>query len=470
MSSPDLATDAAASAPADRPVRAELIETIRLAIPIALTQLGQIGMMTTDLALIGRLGDAAIAAASLAHTVLFTIFMVGMGVMSAVAPLAAQAFGARNPRTIRRSLRAGLWIAVIMAAPLSLALLQGEAILLALGQTPEMSALAARYLHGLTFSLLPGWWFIAIRGFMGAVNRPEPGLWITLVAIPANGLLGYALIYGEFGFPRLEMLGAGLATAIVSTGMCIAGLWVVQTRRPFRKFHPLSRLWHADWALMKELLVVGVPVSGMLLLEYGLFAAAALLMGWLGTSELAAHQIALQTAAIIFMVPFGIGTAATVRVGQAAGREDRAGVRRAGYVAVGLAAVFMAAMTLIVVALRFEIAAFFLGGKLAEAHATAELVAVLLIVGSTFFIVDGMQTVAAGALRGLNDTRVPVLLAAVSFWLIGFTTSYLLGFPMRLGAVGVWVGFTCGLAVFALLLILRFRRLTSRGFLPERVG
>lgn len=470
MSSPDLATDVSASAPAARPVRTELIETIRLAIPIALTQLGQIGMMTTDLALIGRLGDTAIAAASLAHIVLFTIFMAGMGVMSAVAPLAAQAFGARSPRTVRRSLRAGLWIAFIMAAPLSLALLQGEAILLALGQTPEMSALAARYLHGLTFSLLPGWWFIAIRGFMGAVNRPEPGLWITLAAIPANGLLAYALIYGEFGFPRLEMFGAGLATAIVSAGMCLAGLWVVQTRRPFRKFHPLNRLWHADWVLMKQLLIVGVPVSGTMLLEYGLFAAAALLMGWLGTSELAAHQIALQVAAIIFMVPFGIGTAATVRVGQAAGREDRAGVRRAGYVAVGLAAVFMAGMTLIVVVLRFEIAAFFLGGKLTEAHATAELVAMLLIVGSTFFIVDGMQTVAAGALRGLNDTRVPVLLAAFSFWLIGFTTSYLLGFSMRLGAVGVWVGFTCGLAVFALLLILRFRRLTSRGFLPERVG
>lgn len=469
MSSSEAVTSAAAPAPADRPIRVELIETIRLAMPIALTQLGQIAMMTTDLALIGRLGEAAIAGASLAHTIFFGIFVLGMGAMSAVAPLVAQAFGARDPRTIRRAFRVGLWLAVMMAVPLTPVLLQGEPILIALGQAPDSATLAARYLEGLTWSLLPGWWFIAIRGFMGSVNRPEPALWITLAAIPANALLGYALIYGEFGLPAFDLLGAGLATTVVNICMCVVGFWIAQNRRPFRKFQPLGNFWRSDWPLMRQLVAVGAPISGSFLLEYGLFASAALLMGWIGTTELAAHQIALQTAAILFMVPYGIGMAATVRVGQAVGRGDTSATRRAGFVAVALAGVFMAIMTVVVIAGRFEIARFFLGSETSEASATAEMVALLLIVGATFFICDGLQTAAAGALRGLNDTRVPLAFAAASFWLVGFSASYLLGFPLRFGAVGVWIGFSCGLVMFAVLLILRFRYLTGHSYLPEMV-
>jgi multidrug resistance protein, MATE family len=468
MSSSEAIAGAAATAAANRPIRAELIETIRLAMPIALTQLGQIAMMTTDLALIGRLGDAAIAAASLAHTVFFAVFVLGMGTMSAVAPLVAQAFGARDPRTIRRSFRVGLWLAVLMTVATTPALLQGEQILIWLGQTPDAAKLATRYLEGLTWSLLPGWWFIVIRGFMGSVNRPEPALWITLVAIPANALLGYALIYGEFGLPSFDLLGAGLATTIVNIAMCAAGFWIAHTRRPFRKFHPLGNFWRVDWRLMRQLIAVGAPISGSFLLEYGLFSSAAILMGWIGTTELAAHQIALQTAAILFMVPYGIGMAATVRVGQAVGRGDTSGTRRAGFVAIAVSGVFMAFMTGVVIASRFEIAHFFLGGNAADSR-TAEMVALLLIVGATFFICDGLQTAAAGALRGLNDTRVPLAFAATSFWLIGFTASFGLAFPLQFGAVGVWIGFSCSLVVFATLLILRFRYLTGRGFLPEMV-
>jgi multidrug resistance protein, MATE family len=468
MSSSDAIASAGATVPANRPIRAELIETIRLALPIALTQLGQIAMMTTDLALIGRLGDAAIAASSLAHTVFFAVFVLGMGTMSAVAPLVAQAFGARDPRTIRRSFRVGLWLAVLMTVAMTPTLLQGEQILIWLGQTPESAKLAARYLEGLTWSLLPGWWFIVIRGFMGSVNRPEPALWITLVAIPANALLGYALIYGEFGLPKFDLLGAGLATTVVAIAMCVAGFWIAHARRPFRKFQPLGNFWRIDWRLMRQLIAVGAPISGSFLLEYGLFSSAALLMGWIGTTALAAHQIALQTAAILFMVPYGVGMAATVRVGQAVGRGDAGAARRAGFVAIAVSGIFMAFMTGVVIASRFEIAHFFLGSGAADSRA-ADMVALLLIVGATFFICDGLQTAAAGALRGLNDTRVPLAFAATSFWLIGFTASYGLAFPLQFGAVGVWVGFSCSLVVFATLLILRFRYLTGRGYLPEMV-
>lgn len=437
----------------------ELAETLKLAVPLALTQLGQIAMMTTDLAFIGRLGGETVAAAALAHTVFFVIFTFGLGLVSAVSPLAAQAFGARDPRMVRRALRVGLWAAVFVSAPLMILPFRGEAILIALGQAPTAARLAQQYLFGLAWGILPALWFIAIRGFMSAVNRPEPVLWITLAAIPANALLVYPLLYGKWGLPELGLFGAGLATSLVNLGTFLAGLWFTARRRPFRKYRVLGRFWRIDWPLMGKLIVIGTPISIAFLLEYGLFGAAGLLMGLISTTALAAHQVALQIAAILYMVPFGISMAATVRVGHAVGRRDSDAVRRAGYVAILLGAAFMTAMTLVVILGRFLIAEIFLGEAV---DATATLTATLLLIGSTFFITDGIQTVANGALRGMNDTRIPLLLATISYWLIGFTSAWALGFRTSLGAGGVWVGLSIGTVVFAVLLVLRFRLLASR--------
>jgi MATE family multidrug resistance protein len=439
----------------------ELTETLKLAGPIALTQLGQIAMMTTDLALIGRLGDAAVAAAALAHTVFFISFTFGMGLVSAVAPLAAQAFGAGQPHLVRRSLRTGLWVALLISVPTMLFPLRGEQILLALGQAPATAHLAQRYLFGLAWGIAPALWFLAIRGFMGAVNRPEPALWITLAAIPANALLVYLLIHGEWGLPRLELFGAGLATTIVNFGTFLAGLWFAARRRPFRKYHVLAHIWRIDWRLMRQLVVIGAPISVAFLMEYGLFAAAALLMGLISTLALAAHQVALQVTAILFMVPFGIGMAATVRVGHAVGRNDASAVKRAGLVATLLGVALVAALTLAVILSRFAIARLFFGTA-GDVDAAVELTATLLLVGATFFIADGIQTIAAGSLRGMNDTRVPLVFAAISYWLVGFTTACGLGFRTGLGAVGVWIGLSCGTAIYAILLLLRFRLLANR--------
>jgi len=461
------ATAAGAGALADRAIwRAEISETIRLAVPMALTQLGQISMMTTDLMLLGRLGDKVVAAAALAHTVLFVGFTLGMGFMQAVAPLAAQAFGARQPRMVRRALRVGLWASLLLGVPLTLGQFWSQPLLLAVGQAPEAAALAARYSAGLAWCLLPSYIFLALRNFMSAVNRPEPALWITLAAIPANGLLAYALIYGAMGLPRLELLGAGIATTLISIGMCLAALCIAATRPPFKKYRVLGRCWRFDWPLMGRLIAVGAPISGAFLLEFGVFAAAALVMGTLGTTALAAHQIALQTAAVLFMVPFGVALAATVRVGQAAGRKDPIGTRRAGFVAIGLGALFMTGMTIIIALARSQIPLLFLGTDATDAAATAALAGTLLVVGASFFIADGTQTVAAGALRGLNDTRMPLLFAAFSFWGVAFTAGLWLAFHLELGAVGVWIGLSIGLIVYAALLVWRFQRLTRRGYLP----
>lgn len=445
--------------------RSEFAETVALSVPIALTQLGQIAMMTTDLMLLGRLGERVVAAAGLAHTVLFVAFTIGMGLVAAVAPLAAQAFGARDPRGVRRALRVGVWAAVLAGIPLTALQFQGERLLTGLGQSPENIAIAGRYLQGLGWSLIPAWVFMAIRGFMGAVNRPEPALWITLVAIPANLGLAWALIHGELGLPQLDVLGAGLATTIINTAMCVVAIIICVMRPPFRKYRILGRFWRFDGPLLGKLCELGLPISGAYLVEFGVFAAAALLMGTIGTTALAAHQITLQIAAILFMVPFGISMAATVRVGHAVGRRDAAAARRAGIAALMLGAAFMAVMTGLIAATRHLLPPLFLGTT-GDTAGTAALIATLLLVGPIFFVFDGLQTIAAGALRGLNDTRIPFLIAAFSFWGIGFTSCWLLGFHTALGPLGVWLGLSAGLIAQAILLVWRFQRLITRP-LPE---
>src|SRR3954469_2581332 len=251
------------------PLADEFVETLRLAVPMTLTQLGQIAMITTDLALIGRLGESAVAAAALAHTVYFVSFTFGLGLMAAVSPLVAQAFGAGDVRRIRRSLRVGLWVALLISLPMMASPLCGEAILLALGQAPRSAGLAQHYLNGLAWGIAPALGFVALRSLMSAMNRPQAPLWITLAAIPANAALVYVLIHGLFGLPELGLLGAGLATTLVNLGTFIAALGIVAWRKPYADFRPLAKLWRIDWPLLRELVALGAPISFSMLMEYG---------------------------------------------------------------------------------------------------------------------------------------------------------------------------------------------------------
>src|SRR4051794_34941110 len=439
----------------------EFVETLRLAVPMMLTQLGQMAMMTTDLALIGRLGEDAVAAAALAHTVYFVSFTFGLGLVVAVSPLAAQAFGAGDFGRMRRALRLGLWIALLISMPMMASPLYGEQILLTLGQAPHSAALAQRYLNGLAWGIAPALGFVALRGVMSAMNRPQSPLWITLGAIPANAALVYVLIHGLFGLPELGLLGAGLATTLVNLGTFIAALGIVAWRKPYADFRPLAKLWRIDWPLLRELVALGAPISFAMLMEYGLFSSAALLMGLISTTALAAHQIALQVTAVLFMVPLGIGMAATVRVGHAFGRNEPDAVRRAGLVAALLGIAFVAALTIAIVLGRYALGRLFFGSGDASA-ATVELTATLLLVGATFFIADGLQTIIGGALRGLNDTRMTLVFAAIGYWCIAFPIAWMLAFYAHLGAIGVWIGLSIGSFVYAGLLILRFERLARR--------
>lgn len=448
---------------------AELKGTAALAWPMVLTQVVQLIMMTTDLALIGRLGAQSLAAAALASRVYLVGFTIGATLLAAISPLASEAFAANNLRIVRRSLRMGLWAAPLLSLPIIALALSGEHILLLFGQEQVTARLAWRYLLGLTWGAIPALWFQAIRSFMGAVNRPQPILWIMLIAIPINASLAYLLIYGRLGAPRLELFGAGIATTLVNCCTCVASLYFAKMLRPFRDYHVLAYFWRFDWPAMRELIVIGTPLSIASLSRYGLSLALALFAGLISTQALAAHQIAAQVTATLFMISFGISMAAAVRVGRAVGRKDAPGIRRASLAAVLVGISISALLTLAVIVGRFRIAELFLDASAVESHATIELAAQLLLVCTSFFITDATQSIAAGALRGLKDTQAPVLLGCIAYWLIGLSTSYLLGFEAGLGPVGIWIGLSIGTAVYAALLLLRLQVLLKRLLLESEV-
>lgn len=447
---------------AGHPFSVEFSEIAKLALPMVLTQVGQIAMMTTDLALIGRIGAEAVAGAALASRVYFVSLTFGAGLMAAIAPLAAQAFGAANPAVVRHSVRMGLWAALLVSLPIMAFPLWGEQLLLALGQAPDAAWRAQQYLSGLAWGVAPALWFLAIRSFMGAVTRPAPALWITLAAIPVNTLLVYLLSYGKLGLPRLELFGAGLATSLVNCAMFLAGLWFTTMRRPFRDYCVVEHLWRFDWPVMRQLIVIGIPISIAFVMELSISSAATLLVGLISIEALAAHQIAFQVAAILFTIASGIGMAAAVRVGHAAARNDGPGIKRAGVAAALLGVVIAATLTVAVIAARFELASLFLGPSASNAGANIGLTASLLLVGASCFITGAVHIIGSSSLRGLMDTGAPLLYTAIGYGLIGLSLSYLLGLKVGLGAIGVWIGLSIGKAVCAVLVILRFQLLASR--------
>ena len=441
----------------------EARQTIRLAVPLALMQLSQIAMSTVDILMIGRLGKEALAGAALGGTLLFLWSVTGMGLVTAVAPLAAQHFGAENPAGVRRATRQGLWVTVLVAVPGLFALLAMEPVLRWMDQPAVAIVGAMEYLAAVAWSLPAIVGFVVLRCFGAAVNRPRPALWMMLAGIPLNALLDYALIFGELGAPRLELAGAGLATTIVQTSMFLGLLWFSARGEGLRDYRVLMRFWHPDWAIFRRIFAIGLPIAGIYLIEMGVFSFAVVMMGWIGATAIAAHQIAIQIAAITFMVSMGIGQATTVRVGQALGRRDPAGVRRSGFAALGLGIAFMALMSPLIALFPESLAGLFLDSGPPGSARVLALAASLLYVVAAFQIVDGMQAIGAGALRGLNDTRVPMLAAAGSYWIIGFGVGWTLGFALGWGAVGVWIGLALGLAFAATFFATRFDRLTRSG-------
>ena len=446
---------------APAPWRAEIRAMLALAWPMILTNLGQTAMTATDVMMMGRLGPDALAAGTLGANLYFSPMIFGLGLVLAVAPMIAVELGRNrhSVRDVRRTVRQGMWAALFVAIPIWLLLWNAEAILVAMGQDPALSAEAGRYVRAMQWSTLPFYWFIVLRSFIQALERPGWALAVVFVAVAFNVLANWCLIFGKLGFPALGLVGSGLAHTLASVLMFL-GMVAVVTRldRRFRRYRLFGRFWRADWPRLRELLRLGLPMAGIFAFEVTIFNAAALLMGLIDSVSLAAHAIAIQVASLAFMVPMGLGQAVTVRVGRAWGAGDREGVTRAGWTALVMGIGFMSCTALVMLFMPHALIAAFIDTADPGNAPVAALAVTFLALAAMFQIVDGAQAVGGGMLRGLQDTAVPMVYAAIGYWGVGLPLGTWLAFRGGLDGVGIWIGLSSGLAVVAVLLIGRWLR------------
>jgi MATE family multidrug resistance protein len=448
-----------AEAPAN-PWRQETKAMLALAWPMVLTNLAQAAMTATDVMIIGRLGAEALAAGALGSNLYFAPLIFGLGLAYATAPMMATELGRRphSVRDVRRTVRQGLWLSALVSIPIWVLLWNAESVLLLMGQDPSLAREAGIYVRGLQWAVLPFYGYIVLRSFISALEQPRWVLIIMVIAVALNALLNWMLVFGKLGAPALGIFGSGLATSIASGFMFIGMAVVVMVHPRFRRYHLFGRFWRADWPRFRALLKLGAPISGILAFEVTVFNAAAFLMGLIGAAQLAAHAIALQISSVTFMIPLGLSQAATVRVGLAHGAGDPEGVSRAGWTAFVLGVAFMALMALMMISVpKLLIAAFIDIGDPANLAVVGYAVTFLAF-AALFQVADGAQVVGAGMLRGLHDTTVPMVYAAIGYWGIGLTLGVLLAFQFGFGGVGIWLGLCAGLAVVAVLLIYRWRR------------
>lgn len=449
-------------------LRTELGATLRLAAPLALANLLQMLVYAIDVIFVARLGDQALAASSLSIS-LFGLMMWSLsGLTGACAPLIAAELGRRAHavREVRRSVRMALWLASGAGALAMLVASQGEALMLLTGQDPAVSARAGEFLAVLLWATIPMLFSNVLRTFVSALGRPFFATAIAGLAIVINAIGNWALVFGNLGMPALGLQGSALSSVITSLVTLAAYLLMIRADRRLRRYRILGRWWRTEWQRMREMLRIGLPIMGTILAEAGLFSGAAFLMGLIGEAELAGHTVALQVAALAFQVPFGIGQAVTIRVGYFYGACDRAGISRAGWSAYILSLAFMVVTASAMLLAPRQILSLYVDPDAPANAAMAGFALQYIVVAAAFQLFDGTQAVAAGALRGLQDTRVPMGMALFGYWIPGIGTSVLLGFWTPLAGLGVWIGLAAGLVVVASLLTWRWTNRAKLGLLP----
>lgn len=447
----------------------ELRATAKLAWPLVIAQIAGILLFTTDVVMMGWLGPTHLAAGTLATSYLHPIFLGCLGLVSATAPMIAQAIGARETRSVRRTVRQGFWASALLAILAVPILLHAHSFYTALGQDAELVAMAQSYLNIALGMMFPGLALIALRSLLQAKGDTQVILLITIAGILVNALGNYALMFGNFGLPRLELIGAGISTVIVNWVMFGLALAYILLHRRHRRYYVLVRLWRPDWARFRELFRIGTPIGLSLMSEVGMFGVAVVMMGWLGRDEVAAHAITMQCAAIAFMVPLGLSQATIVRVGLAVGRNDATGVRLAGWTSLSITWVLMCfTCALFILAPEF-LTALFLDSNRPENQTSLMLAASYIVVAGLFQFVDGTQVSMASALRGMSDTRVPMVIALVGFWVVGLGTGYIAGFVFELRGVGIWLGLAAGLTFTSILLTARFMLREKLGLMAKAI-
>ncbi len=434
----------------------EVRATVTLAAPLVLIELAWVAMVTTDTVMMGWLGPESLAAGSLAGQFFLFFEYFAIGVLAAVTPILSQHLGARRFRMVRRIVRQGFWVAVILALPCMAIIWHAQAILVLLGQDPDLASAGQSYVRFMALGFLPGLWFVVLNEFLVAHTRPRATLIVTVLGIGINALADYALMFGHFGFPRLGLIGAGVASATVSTFMFLALLSFVLIDRRLRRYRLLGRFWRADWSQLYEIVRLGLPIAVAHLAEVGMFLASALLMGLIGTAALAGHAIANQCAVIAYMVPYGIAQAATVRVGRAVGAGKHRAMARAGWTALALAIGFAFLPAAAFWFLGGAIVDLFLDSARPENKTAIDLAVSFLAIAALLQFADATQCISFGALRGLKDTRGPMLISLAGYWGLGLTSAAVFGVLLGFGGEAIWISLTVAVSVVGVLLVRRF--------------
>ena len=435
----------------------ELRSTLALAWPLILANLTQQIIQATDVLLMGRLGAMQLAAATLALNLTWTLSIFLLGLITSSSPMMATALGHRSNavRDVRRTFRAGLWLVVIVMPPYWLLMWHVGPLMRAFGESEELASQGQTFLRAYMWLVAPWLVFQLLRNFVAALERPKIVLWLSIAGIALNALISWSLIFGHLGLPALGLAGSGLGSTITWLILCGALMAVVTLDRRFGRFHLFGHWWRFDRQRMAEMMRLGWPIGATMGLEIGVFALAAYFMGWIGAPAVAGHAVALQLAALTFMVPLGLGQAATVRVGLALGRHDEDGITRAGWTAWIMGLGFMATMALVMWTIPHRLVTLFLADVPQNAVVIALAVS-FLRVAAAFQLVDGAQVIGAGMLRGLHDTRWPLLFALVGYWVVGLGIGSWLAFAADWKGFGIWIGLAAGLACVAVLMLTRW--------------
>jgi len=422
-----------------------------------LSQLGHILVGVIDSIMVGQLGPEPLAASAFANSIFHVFLMFGIGISFGITPLVAQADGQNDQSTITRVLRHGIILCLVTGIVLFALLAATSGLLPYLGQTESVIDLGIPYYLIISASIVPLMIFQNFKQFTEGLSFTKQVMYITVFSNLINVLLNYLLIFGKFGFPELGLNGAGWATLASRIFMAIALWWFVRKARFFKDYIAGFQLFKVKGQFFKPMLKLGVPTGTQFLFEVGAFSVAAVMMGWLGDTELAAHQIAISLVALSYMMATGISAAATVRVGNHIGKSDGVNLKRAGYANFILGVVFMSCCSALYITFHN-----FLPTLYIEDTEVVSIAGSLIIVAGLFQLSDGVQVVGLGNLRGMSDVKVPTLITFVAYWGLAIPISYVFGFVLDFGPEGIWYGLLTGLTIAAVLLFFRFRKLSIR--------
>lgn len=439
-------------------LRAEARETTKLALPIIFGELAQMALHIIDTAMVGHVGAKQLAAAALVMSVMNIPFVVGIGITIAVSQMVSMAHGRKDGQLVSHYFYNGFWLCAVSAIVISLGLELGKGILFHLGQDPEVATLAVPFMQLMGWSVIPMILFMALKQFTDGLEYTRTAMVLSVAALPLNVLINWLLIFGNLGFPRLELVGAGWGTLITRSLIFVIMGIVILRHKTFRKYVAVrTNQWKIRMATIRELLHIGIPSSMQIGMEAGAFAISGILIGTIDYVSQAAHQIALSCASFTFMASMGLAQAGSIRTSNAFGRNDWSKIAHIGKSTLILALIYGVFCAIGFTILRHQLPLYF-----NTEMPVIEMASSLLLLAAVFQISDSTQAIGAGLLRGIKDVKVPTVLIAIAYWVVGIPVGCLLAFTFDMGASGIWLGFITGLTLSSVFLTIRFLKLSSK--------